>query len=221
MELREASHVPTLEYERRLLAAGAGLVAGVDEVGRGSWAGPVVAAAVILPTDDSMAGKLAGVRDSKELSPAARLEAMEAIRTTATAIGVGWASHHVVDRQGLAAANRSAMLRAVGNLPIRPDGLILDAVRLPESPLPQIAITKGDRLSLSVAAASIVAKVIRDRWMTACDARFPGYGFRHHKGYGTARHRSALLALGPCPLHRRSFDPVAACLEPSPATDGS
>lgn len=192
----------------RLFAEGHTAVAGVDEVGRGSWAGPVVAAAVVLPSDVEILRLLAGLRDSKQLAPPLRLELAGRVCQCALSVGLGWASHHAIDRDGIAAANRRAMVRAVANLKTAPTALLIDHFRLPESPLPQVCITRGDSLSLSIAAASVVAKVLRDRWMSGCDPRFPGYGFARHKGYGTPEHRRALQELGPCPLHRRSFAPV-------------
>jgi ribonuclease HII len=186
------------------------LIAGVDEAGRGSWAGPVVAAAVILPVHiPAIIKELAEVRDSKLLSAQQRHEAADAILCRCTAISVGWATHHVVDERGLTAANRSAMLRAVAALRARPDSLLIDYFRLPDCPLPQTSITKGDSRCLSIAAASIIAKVFRDRWMEKCEVRFPGYGFARHKGYGTPAHREALRRLGPSPIHRMSFAPLA------------
>jgi ribonuclease HII len=180
-------------------------------VGRGSWAGPVVAAAVILPVGDSSCLQaLAEVRDSKLLSAHQRQRLALEIRRACVAVGVGWSSHHVIDQIGIASANRAAMLRALRRLPVQPDALLLDYVRLPESPLPQLCLVDGDALCLSIAAASIVAKVVRDRWMARCDARFPGYGFAEHKGYGTRSHREELERRGPCPLHRRSFRPIRA-----------
>jgi ribonuclease HII len=201
---------PTLRYERQLLREGYGRIAGVDEVGRGSLAGPVVAASVILPVRSraQMSG-LRGLLDSKQLTAEGRQHFFTLVLSVAESIGIGWASHHVVDREGIAVANRRALLRAVTRMRVQPDVLLLDHFALPESPLPQHPITRGDSLSMSIAAASIVAKVVRDRWMTRCEDRFPGYGFCRNKGYGTAAHRTALLTLGPCPLHRRSFEPVA------------
>jgi ribonuclease HII len=204
---------PTLRYERQLLRQGYARPAGVDEVGRGSLAGPVVAAAVILPVRSrSRVATLDGLDDSKRLSPDERVRLYGRILLVAESIGIGWASHHVIDRDGIAAANRRALLRAVSNCGGCPDALLLDHFALPESHLPQLPLTHGDSLSLSIAAASVVAKVVRDRWMARCDRFFPGYGFAGHKGYGTASHRDALARLGPCSLHRRSFQPVAACL---------
>lgn len=201
--------VPTLELERSLLEEGHRFIAGVDEVGRGSWAGPVVAAAVVLPLDTPhLLSGLDGVRDSKQLSPQRRQELCASIIQLSASVAVGWSSHHVIDRLGIATANRLAMERAVAWLRLRPDALLLDYFRLPACSLPQLAVPKGDARSLSIAAASIVAKVVRDRWMEKCDARFPGYGFAQHKGYGTPQHREALRARGPSPLHRRSFQPL-------------
>jgi ribonuclease HII len=201
---------PTLRFERQLLRQGHGRIAGVDEVGRGSLAGPVVAAAVILPlTSASRMRRLRGLDDSKVLTPEVRQRFFEHILSVAEGVGIGWASHHVIDRDGIAAANRRALVRAVSNCPGGADVLLLDHFSLPESSLPQLPLTNGDSLSVSIAAASVVAKVVRDRWMSRCDRHFPGYDFALHKGYGTARHRDALQRLGPCPLHRLSFEPVA------------
>lgn len=200
---------PSLAYEQALLNAGHRLIAGVDEVGRGSLAGPVVAAAVILPVSRAIRRRLDGVRDSKQLTAGARDELATIIFRESVDIGIGWASHHVVDAIGIGAANRRALCRAVENLRSRPDAVLVDHFRIPELDLPQTSITRGDGVSLSIAAASVVAKVVRDRWMARCDSRFPGYGFARHKGYCTVEHVTALEALGPCPLHRRSFAPVA------------
>jgi ribonuclease HII len=186
------------------------LVAGVDEVGRGSWAGPVVAAAVILPLHRrGLARLLESVNDSKQLSAAQRRHANEAIFSSGAVVSLGWASHHVVDRDGLAYANRRAMCRAIAGLAVTPDVVLLDHFGLPECSLPQVCITHGDAQCLSIAAASIVAKVFRDRCMETFERRYPGYGFARHKGYGTAAHRLALATLGISALHRRSFGPVA------------
>lgn len=206
-----ATCLPTLEHERVFLEQGYALVAGVDEVGRGAWAGPVVAAAVMLPLNDEVAmSRLLGTRDSKQLSADERCRLSAVIQAVAVGIGFGWATHHVVDRQGLGAANRLALQRAVRALRPAPNALILDYFHLPTSALPQLAVVHGDSVSLSIAAASVVAKVFRDRWMERCATRFPSYGFERHKGYGTAQHRQALDIYGPSPLHRRSFVPVAA-----------
>lgn len=202
---------PTLRYERQLLREGYACIAGLDEVGRGSLAGPVVAASVVLPVRSrSRMRALAGLDDSKVLAPVTRDNLYRVILAVADAIGIGWASHHVIDRDGIAAANRRALLRAVNNCTRSPDVLLIDYFALPESALPQVPLTRGDSLSLSIAAASVVAKVVRDHWMSRWDRTFPGYGFARHKGYATAGHRDALTQLGPCLLHRRTFLSVGA-----------
>lgn len=202
--------VPHLDQERALAAQGHRLIAGVDEVGRGSWAGPIVAAAVILPLGSRRRlRRLQEVRDSKALTARKRAELFSLVLEVSLATGVGWASHHIIDQYGIAAANRRAMARAVANLRPAPDALLLDHLRLPELETPQVAIPHGDAICLSIAAASIVAKVVRDRWMERCAPRFGAYGFPENKGYGTRAHVEALAEQGPCPLHRRSFAPIA------------
>jgi ribonuclease HII len=198
---------PNLAEERSLWHQGLDLVAGVDEVGRGPLAGPVVAGAVVLsPISDFR--WLFHVRDSKQLSPAVRRELADYIWRDALAVGVGFISHTAVDRLRIAEATRQAMIRAVGQLNRHPQYLIIDALSLPACSLPQKAIIGGDARCISIAAASIVAKVARDRYMEGQDRRFSGYGFARNKGYGTRRHLEALRRLGPCELHRRSFAPV-------------
>lgn len=206
--------IPTLSEERALLEAGYRLIAGVDEAGRGTWAGPVAAAAVVLPvrSADKLAA-LDGVCDSKALPPRRREELECRIAVTALAVGFGLASASEIDAFGILPATRLAMRRAIANLGITADFLLVDAVRLPEEIVPQKSIVRGDALCFSVAAASIVAKVRRDRLMAELDGLYPGYGFARHKGYGTAQHWAALRALGPCPIHRRTFAPVRACLD--------
>ena len=198
---------PNLAEERSLWLQGLDLVAGVDEVGRGPLAGPVAAAAVILsPSSDFR--WLFHVRDSKQLSPAHRRELAAYIWRDALAVGVGFVSHTAVDRLRIAEATRQAMLRAVGELRRRPQYLIIDALSLPACSLPHKGIIGGDARCISIAAASIVAKVARDRYMQGQDRRFSGYDFARNKGYATRRHLDALHRLGPCDLHRRSFAPV-------------
>ncbi len=211
---RNASAVlPDLNEELTLYAAGHARVAGLDEVGRGAWAGPVCAAAVILPLDRTdLLDLLAGVRDSKQLSPARRGVLLPRILEVAEAVGVGWATPAEVDEVGVVPATRWAMARAVGRLDGRVDALLVDYVRLPEINLPQRALPKADVHCLSVAAASIVAKVTRDRLMVALDGDFPGYGFARHKGYGTPQHRKALARLGPSPIHRMSWRPMCGII---------
>ena len=202
---------PSFEEEMRLWAQAYWLVAGVDEVGRGPLAGPVVAAAVILPPW-RQASWLTEVRDSKELTPRQREVLAELIRREALAIGLGVVPPEVIDASGIIAATRLAMCQAVKSLPSPPDFLLIDALELPEAGVPYKSIVKGDGLSLSIACASIVAKAYRDRLMQELDARYPGYGFARNKGYATPEHLAALKRLRPCPIHRRSFEPVARTL---------
>lgn len=200
-----------LALETELWQAGYRLVAGADEAGRGAWAGPVVAAAVILSSDPARLAPLLGaVDDSKKLTPRVRARLCETVRAYALAAGVGRASAAEIDALGIAPANRLALRRAVEALPLRPDFLLLDFFTLPDLSLAQRGVPHGDVYSLTIAAASIIAKVTRDSWMAEQDAVHPGYSFARHKGYGTAMHQMRLAQLGPCALHRRSFAPVAA-----------
>ena len=202
--------MPNLALERRLRAQGCHLIAGIDEAGRGAWAGPVVAAAVILPLDRrDLRAALRGVNDSKQLTARQRERFYDVIHEVALAVGVGGAGPGEIDRNGIVAATRAAMERAVAMLTPRPDALLIDAINLQSLiSLPQRSLNYGDSLSLSIAAASIVAKVSRDRVMAALDAMHPGYGFARHKGYGTAAHREALMRLGVTETHRKSYAPV-------------
>ena len=205
---REKSR-PGLAYEHRLWAAGYGRVAGLDEAGRGAWAGPVVAAAVVLPLDDpGLFQHLYGVRDSKELTAARPESLLETICRHAVAWAVGAVPPAEIDELGIVPATQKAMHLALQALSPPADFLLIDHLRLPDMALPQTSMPKADARILSVAAASIVAKVSRDRMMVDLGARFPGYGFDRHKGYGTAQHRAALDALGPSATHRLSFAPV-------------
>jgi ribonuclease HII len=202
---------PNLAEERCLWLQGLEVVAGVDEVGRGPLAGPVVAAAVILsPSSDFR--WLFHVRDSKQLNPAQRQELAGYIWRDAVAVGVGFVSHTAIDRIGIAEATRQAMLRAVGELNRRPEYLLIDALSLRACSLPQKGIIDGDARCISIASASIVAKVARDRYMEGRAERFSGYGFARNKGYATRQHLAALRRLGPCEIHRRSFAPVREML---------
>ncbi len=199
---------PTLDEELAFFRAGYRHIAGLDEAGRGAWAGPVMVGAVILPLDrPDLLTLLADVRDSKQLTPRQREEVLPTIVRVAAATAVGGAEPAEIDQLGIAAATRLAMRRALDALAVRPDCLLLDAFPLPESPLPQKAIVRGDSISLSIAAASILAKVTRDRWMVELDRKCPGYEFARHKGYGTAAHRQAISTLGPTPWHRLSWAP--------------
>jgi ribonuclease HII len=198
---------PTFAKERELSAQGYRFIAGIDEVGRGALAGPVVAAAVILPLENDFPW-LSRVRDSKQLTPRRREQIFELIQQSRIAISIGMASHTDIDTIGIVKATRMAMERAVRELTCPPDSLLIDALSLPGIPLPQWGIVRGDQLSLSIACASIVAKVTRDRYMTELDHSYPGYGLACHKGYGTMQHLRSLHRLGPCPIHRQSFAPV-------------
>jgi ribonuclease HII len=203
---------PTYGEEASLLAQGYSLVAGLDEAGRGPLAGPVVAGVAILPPNPK--GRWAGlVRDSKQLTPDQRERALLHLQDAALALQVGISSPHEIDKLGIAAATRLAMCRALESIPLSPDFLLLDAFPLPEMNTPQKAVINGDDLCLSIAAASIVAKVTRDRLMCEEDSVYPGYGFARHKGYGTEEHINNLRRLGPCPIHRYSFAPVRNCLQ--------
>ena len=202
------SRPPGFELENALWGQGTTYVAGVDEVGRGPIAGPVVAGAVIFPSDiDEQC--LLGIRDSKELRASARERMDLRIHEVALAVGIGRASVREVDAVGIVGATRRAMSRAIGKLQPRPQALLIDALSLPGISLPQQCPVKGDRVSLSIAAASIVAKVARDKLMREADRRYPGYGFSRNKGYGTREHMGALELQGPCIIHRVSFAPVA------------
>jgi len=198
--------VPDLREELSLVAAGYVHVAGVDEAGRGAWAGPVCAAAVVLPLDrPDLLHLLDGVRDSKQLTPHRREALLPLIRSLAEGVGVGWASPAEVDELGIVEATQRAMMRAVAQLDGGVDALVVDHVRLPDLNLPQRSLPKADVRCLSVAAASIVAKVERDRLMTVLDQEYPGYGFARHKGYPTRAHREAVERLGLSPVHRRRW----------------
>lgn len=204
---------PDLTLEHSLQAAGFGAIAGLDEAGRGAWAGPLVAAAVVLPLDDPLRlAALAGVRDSKALAPAARSRCDHAIRAAARGVAVGEATVAEVEALGPLRASRLAMARALQSLATAPEFLLIDYLCLPEAEQPQAGLPHGDARVLSIAAASIVAKVARDRRMLTLAQRFPGYGFDCHKGYGTPAHRAALARLGVSPIHRRTYAPVAALL---------
>ncbi len=201
-----------LEFERSYWKSGLQPVAGVDEVGRGALAGPLVAAAVVFPAGLELRSKAAIqmgslVRDSKLMTHESRLAAAESIRSLAESVSIGAVTNAEIDLLGLTAANRIAMERAVDGLPSLPGILLIDAMVL-DHPAPQIGLVDGDALVFSIAAASIIAKVARDTFMERCADEFSQYGFEHHRGYGTARHLRALDLWGPCHLHRRSFEPV-------------
>ncbi|MEM7028256.1 MAG: ribonuclease HII [Chloroflexota bacterium] len=205
---------PTLEKEQALLTQGFSVVAGIDEAGRGAWAGPVVAAAVILPAvmpntaeENMLLAALNGVRDSKLMTAKQRLHLFSVVQETALAYGVGVASSTIIDQDRIISATRLAMHQAVSALTPPPDYLLIDALPLPDLPIKQDAFPKADQISLTVASASILAKVTRDQLMIDFDETYPGYAFAKHKGYGTKAHRAAIQQLGPCDIHRLSFAP--------------
>ena len=207
MNKRSRPQAPTYDEERLLFDQGYSLVAGMDEVGRGPLAGPVVVGLAILPTKPQ--GSWVGlIRDSKQLTPLQREDAFAALHRQASTLEVGVCSPGEVDELGIVGATRLAMHRALSSAALLPQYLLLDAFPLPNVDIPQKAIIKGDVKCLSIAAASIVAKVTRDRLMRLEEEAHPGYGFARHKGYGTREHIRNLQLLGPCPIHRRSFAPV-------------
>ena len=197
-----------LAYEKELYTQGIQLIAGVDEVGRGPLAGPVVAAAVILPK----ACKIPGLNDSKKIPKSKHKEIYEAVLQNAIAIGIGVKDNQVIDQVNIYEATKLAMMEAIGQLEPQPQHLLIDAMRL-DLPISQTSIIKGDANSLSIAAASIVAKVTRDQMMEEFDKEYPGYDFAQNAGYGTAKHLAGLDKLGVTPIHRRSFEPVKSMCE--------
>lgn len=209
-----------LRFERQVWSCGCVHVAGVDEAGRGPLAGPVVAAAVLFEPEFLVAqaqGELEGLTDSKKLSSARREHFFSLLTSRAdVSIGVGRAEVEEIDRLNILRATHLAMARALKALPMTPDHALVDGRPVPNLPCPSTAIVGGDGLSLSIAAASVVAKVTRDRLMEELDHQHPGYGFVRHKGYGTPEHLAALRRLGPSPCHRRSFAPVSQLSLPFP-----
>ncbi len=203
---------PTSARERCLWQSGFQVVAGVDEVGRGPLAGPVTAAAVVIQTASSP-GWLRNVRDSKQLTAAARTRLAKEVLASAASCGIGWASAGEIDHVGIVAATARAMSRALAQLSPPPEFVLIDGDKLLVSYRPAEAIVRGDETVASIAAASILAKVARDTWMEHLARRFDGYGFAANKGYGTAGHLAALATLGPTPQHRRTFAPLRQQLE--------
>ena len=197
---------PDLRYERKLWKLGVEVVAGVDEAGVGPMAGPVVAAAVVFAPETF----IKGVHDSKQLSHEEREELFSPIRERALAVGVGIAEVNEIDRLNIYWATMAASRRALAALSLTPGHVLVDGRLIPQLTLPQTRIVGGDRKSFCIAAASIIAKVTRDRMMVQLDAEYPGYGFAQHKGYCTNDHMQTLTKLGPSPVHRRSFMPVIA-----------
>ncbi|WP_019774569.1 ribonuclease HII, partial [Streptococcus sobrinus] len=203
-DLAEDKRLETmLTYERELYATGLELIAGIDEVGRGPLAGPVVAAAVILPKNC----KIKGLNDSKKIPKKKHGQIYQQVMEQATAVGLGFQSNEIIDQVNIYQATKLAMKEAVAKLDQQPQHLLIDAMEL-DLEISQTSIIKGDANSLSIAAASIVAKVTRDRLMADYDKQYPGYDLAHNAGYGTKSHLEGLKKLGVCPIHRRSFEPV-------------
>jgi ribonuclease HII len=200
---------PDLSFESALWECGILSIAGVDEAGRGPLAGPVSAAAVILPPDVKIASKLKGVRDSKQMTRKEREYWETILKIFALSSGVGFSSAEEIDELGIVPATRLAAQRALDSLIAAPEHILLDFIHLPECSLPQTSLIKGDCRSLSIASASVLAKTARDAYLRDLDQVYPGYGFAEHKGYATPAHLKALKELGPCPIHRRSFHPVS------------
>ena len=202
---------PSLDHEDELKSQGYELIAGIDEVGRGALVGPVVAGAVVLPGGYQPWFKL--VRDSKELGPKQRERLFNLIDQEAIAVGVGIVSHQVIDTVNILQATKLAMMQAIGKLSEQPQFLLIDGLILSQCSIPQKRIIKGDKLCLSIACASIIAKVTRDHIMEELDKVYPGYDLARHKGYATEKHIFRLKQLGPSPIHRLSFSPVRNLVE--------
>ena len=208
-EQKRAEHFMEMQYYERLAyKEGASFIAGVDEVGRGPLAGPVVAAAVILPKNIEDLG----FDDSKKLSASKREEIYRLIQEKAIAIGIGIVDADIIDQVNIYQASRLAMQQAVSELKIQPDYLLIDAMKIDVN-TPQIGIIKGDAKSISIAAASIVAKQVRDQMMQEFDELYPGYDFSNNAGYGTPKHLEGLKSKGICPIHRKTFAPIKDYLE--------
>ena len=209
---KPTSEPPSLVEENDLSSQGYRLIAGIDEAGRGALAGPVVAAAVVLPQCADFP-RLRSVRDSKEIPAAKRDFLFPLIEEEAIAIGAGIVPPQIIDSIGIVNATRIAMCQAVEQLACSPDFLLIDWLTLPQLPISQKGITRGDKLCLSIACASIIAKVTRDRIMVELDGHYPGYGLARHKGYGTKQHFSCLRQQGPSPIHRYSFAPLREAVQ--------
>ncbi|NNE21758.1 MAG: ribonuclease HII [Rhizobiales bacterium] len=214
MNARESKKTsfPTFDLEASAFAEGFDVIAGIDEAGRGPWAGPVVAAAVVLDA----ANIPVGLNDSKKLHAVKRDELFDEI-TASAEVGIGIADVALIDDRNILWATMWAMADGMRRLNVKPALALIDGNRAPKIDCPARTVVKGDGISLSIAAASIIAKVTRDRMMVELDSTFPGYDFARHKGYGTAIHQDALARLGPCPAHRRSFAPIRAMLDTPPA----
>jgi ribonuclease HII len=197
--------IPDLAFEKQLWRSGLANIGGMDEAGRGALAGPVTVGLVILERSPRLSSRLKGVRDSKQMTPRQRGHWAEIIREIAGAWSLGWASAQEIDSLGISAAVRIAAERALDALPLLPHHLLTDFRLSPDTDIPLTSIVKGDRKSLSIAAASVLAKTARDARMCELDAQYPGYDLLKHKGYGTLSHRRAITTLGYSPIHRRTF----------------
>lgn len=204
MKVLNKSDVNLYQYEEQLEDLGIKYIAGVDEVGRGPLAGPVVVAAVVLPLNL----RIKGINDSKKLSLKKRNELYKTILDEALAVNVVFVDEKVVDEINIYEATKKGMLEAINGLKIKPEHVLIDAMPLRELSIPHTSIIHGDALSASIGAASIIAKVTRDEFMDKMDIKYPNYGFKHHKGYCTKEHIEALEKYGPCDIHRKSFQPV-------------
>jgi ribonuclease HII len=213
MKRSKPAPFPDSSFETGLYQHGIEVVAGLDEAGRGAWAGPVTAAAVVFPPPGShLDGKLNGLHDSKQLSPNDREYWDLQIRKIACSVSVGQASVDEIDKIGILPATRLAMQRAFFDLQVTAEHLLIDYILIGDVGINQTAIPRGDSRALSIAAASVVAKVARDRLMMDIDLQYPQFGFAQHKGYGTRQHQAVLNRLGPSPIHRRSFEPIRRAL---------
>lgn len=197
--------IPGIHLEKDLWQAGFQHVCGVDEAGRGAWAGPVMAGAVVLPAEANIQDRLKGVRDSKQMTPIQRAYWAVEIKQQALAWSIGSASSEEIDQIGILPANRLAMQRAIEGLSVRPTYFLFDFIHWKDCPYPGERFAKGEKQSLSIAAASVLAKTERDAFMCRLDEQYPGYQFSRHKGYGTSIHRDAIKKLGVLPIHRKSF----------------
>ena len=204
MKEKKKNNVNLYQYEEQLEDLGIKYIAGVDEVGRGPLAGPVVVAAVILPLNL----RIKGINDSKKLSLKKRNELYKIILNEALAVNVSFIDERVIDEINIYEATKKGMLEAISGLKIKPEHVLIDAMPLRELAIAHTSIIHGDALSASIGAASIIAKVTRDEYMDKMDIKYPNYGFKHHKGYCTKEHLEALEKYGPCEIHRKSFAPV-------------
>jgi ribonuclease HII len=199
---------PDLKFETQLWKAGYQKIAGIDEVGRGALAGPVAAGVVIFPMNEEILENLDGINDSKQLTPKKRISCAHRIKLAALEWGIGYADSKEIDQLGIISATQLAVRRALNELTVCPDFLLFDFLPPTDYNLPLCALVKGDTLSLSIASASILAKVARDNLLIQLDQEYPGYGLAQHKGYGTRKHREALIQLGPSHIHRLTFSPI-------------